>query len=73
MKQALLTISALFIGFVAMMFSLLMAIPMAIAAFITGNRIKKQLDKEFARQREAQGQTANGNTIEGEYEEVSSK
>ena len=73
MKQALLTISALFIGFVAMMFSLIMAIPMAIAAYITGNRIKKQLDQEFARQRQAQDHSAQGNTIEGEYEEVSSK
>ncbi|MFC5079442.1 hypothetical protein VTH8203_02115 [Vibrio thalassae] len=69
MKKALLTVSALFIGFFAMMFSLVMAIPLAIAAYITGNRIKKQLDRELAQQK----QNMHGNTIEGEYEEVSSK
>ncbi|AYV24243.1 MULTISPECIES: hypothetical protein [Vibrio] len=69
MKKALLTVSALFIGFVAMMFSLIMAIPLTIAAYVTGNRIKKELDKELAQQR----QNMQGNTIEGEYEEVSSK
>ncbi|NUW74635.1 hypothetical protein HOP38_19265 [Vibrio mediterranei] len=69
MKKALLTVSALFIGFVAMMFSLIMAIPLTIAAYVTGNRIKKELDKELSQQR----QNMQGNTIEGEYEEVSSK
>ncbi|ASI92154.1 MULTISPECIES: hypothetical protein [Vibrio] len=69
MKKALLTVSAVFIGFVAMMFSLIMAIPLTIAAYVTGNRIKKELDKELAQQR----QNMQGNTIEGEYEEVSSK
>jgi hypothetical protein len=52
-----------------MMFSLIMAIPLTIAAYVTGNRIKKELDKELAQQR----QNMQGNTIEGEYEEVSSK
>jgi membrane protein implicated in regulation of membrane protease activity len=69
MKKALLTVSAVFIGFVAMMFSLIMAIPLTIAAYVTGNRIKKELDKELSQQR----QNMQGNTIEGEYEEVSSK
>jgi hypothetical protein len=69
MKKALLTVRAVFIGFVAMMFSLIMAIPLTIAAYVTGNRIKKELDKELAQQR----QNMQGNTIEGEYEEVSSK
>ncbi|SEF55344.1 hypothetical protein [Vibrio hangzhouensis] len=69
MKKALLTIIAMFIGFVAMMFSLLMAIPLTIAAFFTGKRIKKQLDQELAQHQQAM----NGNTIEGEYEEVSSR
>ncbi|MGR5175647.1 hypothetical protein [Vibrio mediterranei] len=69
MKKALLTIIAMFIGFVAMMFSLLLAIPLTIAAFFTGKRIKKQLDQELAQHQQAM----NGNTIEGEYEEVSSR
>ncbi|MGR5220430.1 hypothetical protein ACPV4B_09335 [Vibrio parahaemolyticus] len=69
MKKALLTIIAMFIGFVAMMFSLLLAIPLTIAAFFTGKRIKKQLDQELAQHHQAM----NGNTIEGEYEEVSSR
>ncbi|MBY6198343.1 AsmA family protein [Vibrio hangzhouensis] len=69
MKKALLTIIAMFIGFVTMMFSLLLAIPLTIAAFFTGKRIKKQLDQELAQHQQAM----NGNTIEGEYEEVSSR
>lgn len=69
MKKALLTIIAMFIGFVTMMFSLLLAIPLTIAAFFTGKRIKKQLDQDLAQHQQAM----NGNTIEGEYEEVSSR
>ena len=69
MKKALLTIIAMFIGFVTMMFSLLLAIPLTIAAFFTGKRIKKQLDQELSQHQQAM----NGNTIEGEYEEVSSR
>ncbi|MCW8345745.1 hypothetical protein MD535_06935 [Vibrio sp. ZSDZ65] len=72
MKNLLITISALIIGFFAMIFSLLMAIPLAIAAFITGNRIKKQMEQQLNSQPFRQD-AAPGATIEGEYENVSTK
>ncbi|MFA0087752.1 hypothetical protein [Vibrio sp. 10N.261.51.F12] len=72
MKNLLVTISALIIGFFAMIFSLLMAIPLAIVTFITGNRIKKQMEQQLKTQPYYQ-EPSSGKTIEGEYENVSTK
>ncbi|PRQ63932.1 hypothetical protein [Vibrio sp. V01_P9A10T6] len=64
MNRFIVTTFALVVGFFALMLSLLLAIPLAIAAIITGKRIEKQLKRHtFTHQ--------NGHVIEGEYEEKS--
>ena len=67
MSRIFIGILALITGFFALIFSLLMAIPLTIAALITGKRIQKQT--------KPQGYTSpfeqpKANVIEGEYEEV---
>ncbi len=68
MTRFLVTVLALITGFFALAFGLLLAIPLTIAALITGKRIEKQLYRRPFYQ--AQNNQAHGNTIDGEYEEV---
>lgn len=68
MKRILVTAFALFAGFMALITSLLLAIPLTIAALVTGKRIQNQM--------RAQGFNStpeNAHVIEGEFEEMSSK
>ncbi|MBY7836045.1 hypothetical protein KW460_03080 [Vibrio fluvialis] len=69
MYRFLVTALTLITGFFALMFSLLLAIPLTIAAIITGKRLEKQLKRRPFYQ--AQGNQ--GNVIDGEFEEVSSQ
>ena len=46
MKNILVTIVALFTGLLALFTSLILAIPLAIAALITGKRIQNQMKKQ---------------------------
>lgn len=63
MNRFIMTTFALVTGFFALIASLILAIPLAIAALITGKKIEKQL-KASAHHH---GQRT---TIEGEFEEV---
>ena len=67
MYRFLVTTLALITGFFALMFSLLLTIPLAIAAVITGKRLEKQLKRRPFYQ--AQGNP--GHVIDGEFEDVS--
>lgn len=62
MNRFIVTTFALVVGFFALMLSLLLAIPLAIAAIITGKRIEKQLKRHTFTSK-------SGYVIEGEYEE----
>ncbi|EKO3408505.1 hypothetical protein ACRTC7_05815 [Vibrio fluvialis] len=67
MYRFLVTALTLITGFFALMFSLLLAIPLTIAAIITGKRLEKQLKRHPF----YQTQGNQGNVIDGEFEEVS--
>ena len=59
---------ALFIGFFTLMFSLIMVVPLAIIALITG----KKIERSFKQARFNATNTSNKNTVlEGEFEDVS--
>lgn len=81
MNRVILSIIAVITGFFALAFSLLMAIPLTIAALITGKRIQKQMRQngQFYAAHQTAGygaaqDTANsGATIEGEFEEVKNR
>ncbi|MDB1126108.1 hypothetical protein [Vibrio algarum] len=66
MKRFLVAVSAVTLGLFALVFSLLMAIPLMIMAFITG----KKLQKDFNKSSFNAGQER---VIEGEYKDISSK
>lgn len=71
MNRIIVTTLALITGFFALVFSLVMAIPLAIAALITGKRIEKhvqQVQKEM--HEEYRFNTGKDDAIEGEFEEV---
>jgi len=68
MNRFLVTTLTLITGFFALVFGLLLAIPLTIAALITGKRLEKQLQRRPFYQ--AQSNPTHGNTIDGEYEEV---
>ncbi|MGY3572034.1 hemolysin E [Vibrio paucivorans] len=68
MNRFFVGIIALVTGMFALIFSLLMAIPLAIAALITGKRIQKQMKQQGYASPFEQPQQAN--VIEGECEEV---
>ncbi|MFA0311401.1 hypothetical protein BH581_12510 [Vibrio splendidus] len=75
MKNILVTIVALFTGLLALFTSLILAIPLAIAALITGKRIQNQMKKQgFAAHVNArQSSNSDSGFIEGEYEDLSSR
>ncbi|MEF2482548.1 hypothetical protein V4D09_04490 [Vibrio mimicus] len=70
MNRFLITLLTMITGVFALMFSLLLAIPLAIAAFITGKRLEKQLKYrafQFNQQAAYQSRT---HVIDGECEEI---
>ena len=69
MNRFLITLLSLITGVFALIFSLLLAIPLTIAALITGKRLEKQL-KARAFQFKSSA-TYHANVIEGECEEIS--
>lgn len=72
MKNLFVTAFALFAGFMALITSLILAIPLAIAAIVTGKRIQKQMrDQGF--NPTTDNVHSNSHTIEGEFEEMHSK
>ncbi|WP_114635562.1 hypothetical protein [Vibrio splendidus] len=75
MKNILITIVALFTGLLALFTSLILAIPLAIAALITGKRIQNQMKKQgfAAHMNTRQSSTNDAGVIEGEYEDLSSR
>ncbi|MBE4361611.1 hypothetical protein P3633_14985 [Vibrio parahaemolyticus] len=67
MNRIIVTALALITGFFALVFSLIMAIPLTIAALITGKRIEKRVRKMHE---EYEFNTGKADAIEGEFEEV---
>ncbi len=71
MNRIIVTALALVTGFFALVFSLIIAIPLTIASLITGKRIdtrKKYMQREM--QTEYEFNTGRDDAIEGEFEEV---
>ncbi len=71
MNRIIVTALAVITGLFALIFSLIMAIPLTIAALITGKRIetrKKYMQREM--QEEYEFNTGKADAIEGEFEEV---
>ncbi|NOI79213.1 hypothetical protein LYZ37_21200 [Vibrio tubiashii] len=67
MNRVISGILALFIGVFTLLFSLIMVIPLTIAAVITGKKIEKSLKMN----RSASSQQNDRSVLEGEYEDVS--
>lgn len=66
MSRLIVTFLTIITGFFALVASLIMVIPLTIAALITGRRIRKEMQNyQFATEQNA--------VIEGEYEEVAKK
>ncbi len=63
MNRFILTTFALITGFFALIISLVLAIPLTVAAFIARKKIERQL-------RASPYSFGNAHTIEGEFEEV---
>ncbi|MGC9422025.1 MULTISPECIES: hypothetical protein [Vibrio] len=68
MYRFLVTTLTLVCGLFALIFSLLLAIPLMIVALITGKRLEKQLKRRPFHQAK---NNENSDVIEGEFEEVS--
>ncbi|MCZ4371712.1 hypothetical protein O4H50_07910 [Vibrio diazotrophicus] len=68
MNRFLITVLMLITGFFALTLSLLLVIPLTIAALITGKKLQNQLHRRPFYQ--AQNNQTYGNTIDGEFEEV---
>ncbi|MBW3695953.1 hypothetical protein EK599_09615 [Vibrio sp. T187] len=81
MKNIFVTVFALIAGFMALVTSLVLAIPLAIAALITGKRIQNKMKQQgyatsYAGSQYSNTQytnNANSDAIEGEYEDLSNK
>ncbi len=71
MNRFIITALTLITGFFAIAFSLLLAIPLTIAALITGKRLQNQMQRRPFYQ--AQSNSSHGNTIDGEFEEVNDR
>lgn len=67
MNRMVSSVLALFIGFVTLMFGLILFIPLTIAALIAG----KKIDKAIKMNRPTFTRNAQSSAIEGEYEDVS--
>lgn len=66
MKKVFVTALVLMAGFIALLSSLILVIPLTIAALITGKQIEKKMKNQSF-------DTTSERIIEGEYEEKSSK
>lgn len=69
MSRAISGIFALFIGVITLAFSFIVAIPLTIAALITGKKIQRDLKEQYG----AFSQPAHSTVLEGEYEDLSNK
>ncbi len=69
MQRALITIAALFTGLFALMFSLMLAIPLTLLAIFKG----RQLQKKMASGHFGHSDHNNSDIIEGEYHRVPPK
>lgn len=67
MNRMISSVLALFIGFFTIIFGLILAIPLTIAALITGKKIEKAIKKNATTYQ----QQSKGSVLEGEYEDVS--
>lgn len=68
MSRFIVTALTLVTGFFAVMFGLLLAIPLTLLAIITGKRLEKQMKRRPFYQEQN-----NAQVIEGEFEEVNAK
>ncbi|MDA0150136.1 hypothetical protein [Vibrio sp. LaRot3] len=59
------SVLALLVGFISVLFGLLLAIPLTILALITGKKLRDTAKKQQA------NQPHHGAVLEGEYEDVS--
>tara|TARA_Y100001956_G_C4114048_1_gene183942 strand:+ start:1275 stop:1481 length:207 start_codon:yes stop_codon:yes gene_type:complete len=66
MNRIISSVFALFIGMFTILFGLILAIPLTIAALITGKKIEKSLKMNSA----AFSHSNQKSVLEGEYEEV---
>ncbi|EKF9808794.1 hypothetical protein BFX12_15965 [Vibrio cholerae] len=71
MNRFLITLLSMITGVFALIFSLLLAIPLTIIALITGKRLQKQLKARTYQFNQPAAYTTHSNVIEGEYEEIS--
>ncbi|KQA23192.1 hypothetical protein V7T16_15245 [Vibrio metoecus] len=71
MNRFLITLLSMITGVFALIFSLLLAIPLAIIALITGKRLERQLKARAYQFNQQAAYTTHSNVIEGEYEEIS--
>jgi len=69
MNRVISGIFALFIGMFTLVFTLILAIPLTIAALITGKKIEKSL--KMNRSPFTAQQSSKASVLEGEYEDVS--
>lgn len=66
MNRVVLSVLAIFTSLFALVFSLIMVIPLTIAALITGKKIQSQLRRQY-------NNKPSENFIEGEYQDISDK
>ncbi|EJL6337364.1 hypothetical protein ACTJ2S_001193 [Vibrio cholerae] len=71
MNRFLITLLSLITGVFALIFSLLLAISLTIAALITGKRLEKQLKARAFQFKSSETYQPHANVIEGECEEIS--
>ncbi|CAM3154287.1 MULTISPECIES: hypothetical protein [Vibrio] len=67
MNRVMSSVLALFIGFFTIIIGLILAIPLTIAALITGKKIERAIKKNA----NTAQQQSKGSVLEGEYEDVS--
>ncbi|MFG0607516.1 hypothetical protein ACF8CX_17665 [Vibrio mimicus] len=71
MNRFLITLLSMITGVFALIFSLLLAIPLAIIALITGKRLEKQLKARAFQFNQQAAYQSRSDVIEGECEEIS--
>ncbi|CAM3859764.1 Hydroxylamine reductase [Vibrio aquimaris] len=67
MNKIVASILALIIGLFTLLFSIIMLVPLAIFALLTGRKIEKSLRQNRMRFQ----QSSRGSVLEGEYEDIS--
>lgn len=73
MNRFLIILLSMITGVFALIFSLILAIPLGIAAFITGKRVEKQLKAHPFSFKASSTEPNQSNVIEGECEEIPSR